>query len=194
MFKRSKDIPEKVAEASISKWYSSIDERDRTILQRYAGDADSSSDVAFFISVIDLAAKDENFAFASYIGDSASDLNMKGMQRFLFNEVLIPSYISVERYDDAVSLCEENLKIYPDIAGELIKKNGGVPKRLNCRNRLIDIMVGINADYDGAAVMLDRFCDMGLIDEEELDLRKNSLKIHRMQRVFDGVYTYRPKE
>jgi len=194
MFKRSKDIPAKISGAGVSKWYSSIDDRDRIILQRYTDNADASSDITFFTSIIDLAGKDENFAFASSVGDSASGLKMGEMQRFMFNEALIPNYISVERYDDAVSLCEESLRIYPDIAGELIKKNGGVPQRLNCRNRLIDIMVGINADYDGAAVMLGRFHDMGLIDGEELELRKNSLKIHRMQRVFDGVYTYRPKE
>ena len=194
MFKRSKTLPEKISEAGVSKWYSSIDDRDKVILQRYIDNADGSSDIAFFTTVIDIAAKDENFAFASSVGDFAKGLKMKGMQLFLFNEALIPSYISVERYNDAVSLCEENLRIYPEISNELVKKNGGVPKRLNCRNRLIDIMVGVNADYDGAAVMMDRFFDLGLIDGEELELRKNSLKIHRMQRVFDGVYTYRPKE
>ena len=194
MPKRPETVPKKISETGVSEWYLSLGDRDRTILHRYIEGADGSSGVAFFRTVIGLAVEDENFAFASSVGDAASRVEMNKMERFLLNEKIISAHMSSERFDDARSLCEESLTIYPDIAGEFVRNNNGVPRTLNCRNRLIDIMVGIDGDYDGAVAMLERFLDLGLIDEEELAFRKNSLKIHRMQRVFDGVYAYRPKE
>ena len=41
--------------------------------------------------------------------------------------------------------------------------------------------------------MLDKYHEMGLLNDEDLEYRRNSLKVHRLQRTFDGVYTYRPK-
>ena len=193
MPKRS-GVPKKISETGVTEWYLSLDDRDRTVLDRYIEGADGSSGVSFFTTVVGLAVDDENFAFASSVGDAASGLRMSGMERFLLNEKIISAHMSSERFDDARRFCEESLSVYPDIAEEFVRNNNGVPRTLNCRNRLIDIMVGIDGDYDGAAAMLERFLDLGLIDEEELVFRKNSLKIHRMQRVFDGVYSYRPKQ
>ena len=194
MAKGSADVPKKIHDAGVSEWYLSLSDRDRTILRRYLSAADGSSPAAFFTAVIGLAADEENCAFASSVGDTASRIPMTGMERFLFNEELIPAYMSSERFSDARTLCDESISLYPEIAEEFVRRNGGVPLTLNCRNRLIDIMVGIDGDYDGAVSMLERFFDLGMIDAEELTYRRNSLKIHRMQRVFDGVYAYRPKE
>ena len=55
-------------------------------------------------------------------------------------------------------------------------------------------MVGVDGDYDGAFAVLDRYNAMGLIDDEELAYRKQSLKIHRMQKSFDNLFNYRPAQ
>ena len=55
-------------------------------------------------------------------------------------------------------------------------------------------MVGDDADNDGASAVLARNTAMGLIDDEELAYRKQSLKIHRMQKSFDNLFNYRPAQ
>ena len=42
--------------------------------------------------------------------------------------------------------------------------------------------------------MLKKYNEMGILSDEDLEYRTNSLRTHRLQRVFDGVYTYRPKD
>jgi len=193
MFNRP-SVPKEISAVKLTKWYSSLDEKDVIKLGRYIGNADTSSETTFFISVMELSAKDENFKFSAFIGDSGKKMKMNDMERFLFNEKLIESYMGAERYEDAKATCRESLTIYPKISEKFLKDNNGVlPEKLNCRNNLIDVMVGIDVDYDGAFKMLDHFFELKLIDKETYDLRVQSLKIHRMQRVFDGVYTYRPK-
>ena len=88
----------------------------------------------------------------------------------------------------AKAMCCRNLDLYPIVSGRIVEENGGVPQKLSCRNRLIDILVGVEGDYDDAYEVLDRYAEMGLINEAERDLRKQSLKIHRMQRSFDNIF------
>jgi hypothetical protein len=113
------------------------------------------------------------------------------MQRFLITEMLIESCIGAKRYDDAKACCESNLLLYPKISAEFILMNGGkLPEKVCCRNRYIDVLVGIESGYDEAFALLERFLEMGMISEEEKAFRRQSLKIHRLQRSFDGIYTY----
>ena len=64
-----------------------------------------------------------------------------------------------------------------------------VPEDLRFRNRTIDILVGYMKDYESANAALDEFFEIGIISEEDLKFRKNSLKIHRLQRTFDSIYS-----
>ncbi|MBQ8643380.1 MAG: hypothetical protein IJ469_01825, partial [Candidatus Methanomethylophilaceae archaeon] len=59
---------------------------------------------------------------------------------------------------------------------------------------LIDILVGVEYDYETAYEALDGFLDIGIMDADELSFRKQSLKIHRLQKSFDNLFIYRPKE
>jgi hypothetical protein len=91
--------------------------------------------------------------------------------------------------------CCNNLDLFPSVKDRFLADNGGeLPKTIYCRNRLIDVMVGVESDYEGATDILDEFVKIGILNEEELNYRKQSLKIHRMQKTFDNVYMYRPKE
>ena len=77
----------------------------------------------------------------------------------------------------------------------ILEENGGaLPKHIACRNRLIDIVIGVESGYDMADEILTQYVEMGLIDEEEKAYRLQSIKIHRMQKTFDNLFMYRPKE
>ena len=85
--------------------------------------------------------------------------------------------------------------MFPSIKDRFLEDNGGsLPKAISCRNRLIDMMVGVDSDYDGAYEALDMFVAIGILDQDELDYRKQSLKIHRLQKSFDNLFMYRPKD
>ncbi|MCL2712263.1 MAG: hypothetical protein FWD37_03175 [Methanomassiliicoccaceae archaeon] len=188
------DIPVKMKGTPSEKWYPSLSESNRIILNRYLENADLSSSFQFFRSVSDAALKDDNPSFAVFMCEECSRNELSGTERFDMNELLIDAYIGVKRYDDAKFLCEENLKLFPSVSEKIISRNGSLPEKLNCRNRYIDIVVGIESGYDEAFALLERFFDMDLITKEDLAFRKQSLKIHRLQRSFDGVYTYSYKK
>ncbi|MBR6871173.1 MAG: hypothetical protein IKM91_06100, partial [Candidatus Methanomethylophilaceae archaeon] len=76
----------------------------------------------------------------------------------------------------------------------LADNGGALPKEIKCRNRLIDILVGVECAYDDATSLLDDYVEIGILDPDELSYRKQSLKIHRMQKTFDSIYSYRPKQ
>lgn len=194
MFKRSHDIPAQVSESGMDEWYSKLDDQTKVKLKRYIDRAKTDSKMSFFISVMDAALADENYQFAAFMGKNASEEKISDLQRFILNEHLIESYMGTEEFDDAKKTSYDNLDLYPKIKADLIGIDGKIPEKMNCRNRLIDVLVGVESDYDGANKLLDRFYDMELISKEDLDFRRQSLKVHRLQRAFDGVYTYRPKE
>lgn len=193
MFKRSKDVPPEIAKANLSKWYSSLNDQNKVRLKRYIGDAETSSEISFLTSVMGSAIADENFSFAVVVGESASGMKMNDVQRFILTEHLIEGYIGVEMYEKAKASSLANLDLWPSVSSTFIGIDGKVPEKMNCRNRLIDVLIGVESDYDTALKMLDRFFEMGLVSKEDLEFRRQSLKVHRLQRTFDGVYTYRPK-
>ena len=191
LFKKAPDVPKEISEAKVKEWYMSLSDQDRTKLSRYLANADVSSAFSFFSSVASSALNDENYSFTATVCEGCLKMKIQGMQAFTITETLIDAYIALKRYDDAKTLCEKNLDLYPSVKNEITKANGGsLPEKLNCRNRYVDVVVGIESGYDEAFRLLDRFFDMGLISAEDLALRKQSLKIHRLQRSFDGVFTY----
>lgn len=193
MFKRSRDVPEQVSAAGLGKWYASLDDQSRVKLGRYLGNMESDSPVSFFVSVMEKALEDENYPFAAFLGESALGEKMSDLQRFILTEHLIEGYIGSGMYDEAKGASYRNLDLYPKVKTDLISIDGKIPEKMNCRNRLVDVLVGVESDYDTADKLLDRFYEMGLITKEDLDYRRQSLRVHRLQRTFDGVYTYRPK-
>jgi hypothetical protein len=79
--------------------------------------------------------------------------------------------------------------------GTLKDRNGGsLPEKIQCRNYTINVLVGIYGDYDAGDAALDRFLEMGLISEEDVGYRKQSHKIHRLQRTFDGIFSVKLKD
>jgi hypothetical protein len=195
IFKKDAVIPKEISNAGVKAWYSSLSDQDKNRTSRYLPKAETSSPYRFFISVAAAAENDENHAFSASLCEQCLSLGSTEMERFVASELLIEAYIGAKRYNDAKLLCESNLSLFPSLSSELMKENGGsLPQKLNCRNRYVDILVGVESGYDDAFALLDRFLKMGLISKEDHAFRKQSLKIHRLQRSFDGVFTYSYKQ
>ncbi|MGN1045014.1 MAG: hypothetical protein ACI4Q9_03560 [Candidatus Methanomethylophilaceae archaeon] len=189
------DIPVKVQEVGLEDWYGSLGDMDRVKLNRYIDRADPSSVFTFFLSLIKAAVADENYRFGLTLCVATSTMPFDMYQRFLINEEFIEVLVGREMYADAKNVCNINLEMFPEIRGALIADNGGkLPDRLAFRNRYIDVIVGVEYAYDEAFEMLKRYNSMGILSDEDLEYRTNSIRTHRLQRSFDGVYTYRKKD
>ncbi|MFA5452394.1 MAG: hypothetical protein WC248_02320 [Candidatus Methanomethylophilaceae archaeon] len=190
---KTSEIPVEIKAVRLEKWFSGLSDQDRIKLRRYLSNVVVSSEIGFFMDIIKAALADENYSFAVMMCQEAYNIDITEIQMFFVNEELIDAYIGAERYEDAKAACDANLKLYPVISKEFIKVNGGkLPEKINFRNRMIDVLVGIEFNYDKAYEMLDTYFRMNLISEEDLLLRKQSLRTHRLQRSFDSIYTYRP--
>ena len=196
MFKKDGKVPAEIKKTKLDGWYSSLDDRNRLKLSRYIEGSPVSSKYDLFMNVIDKALNDENYDFAVILCDGVyAEAEMTDYERFKVNELLILAYCGAERYDDAKAACETNLELYPKISEELKKdNNGNVPEVLQFRNQYINVIVGIESNYDLGFQMLERYNQMGILSDEDLVYRRNSLTTHRLQKLFDGVYTYRPKD
>ena len=180
-----------ISKIGLGDWYSSLSDRDKVKTERYLKDADTSSAFSFLYSAASASVADGNHQFAAMLLDECFKRELTDTERFDVTELLIDAYMGMKRYDDAKLLCEQNLLLYPSVSSKIKERNGGsVPEKLNCRNRYIDITAGIESGYDEAFGLLGRFLEMRLITEEEYKLRMQSLRIHRLQRSFDGIYTY----
>ena len=191
MFLRKAAVPDEISATGLGEWYSSLSDQDKIKLRRYLNDADTASRHACLSSVANAAVLDENYSFAVFVCEECMRYDMTDVQKFLLTETTIEAYTGAKRYDDAKRCCELNLSLYSKVSSDILKINGGkLPEKICCRSRYIDIVVGVESGYDEAFVLLDRFFNMGLIDEEELAYRKRSLMVHRLQRSFDGIYSY----
>lgn len=189
-------VPGEIKKTNLNDWYSGLSDQDRLRLSRYISGADTSSMYSFFRCLISKALDDDNPSFAVKLCEDAySTADLNDLQRFIINELLIRAYYDCGRYDDTKAACEANFGLYPKVKEELAEENGGsVPETLFFRNHYINVIVGIESNYDLAFKMLDEYNKMGILSDEDLEFRRNSLTTHRLQRLFDGVYTYRPKE
>lgn len=194
LFKKDNKVPAEIKKTNLETWYEGLDDKNRMILGRYLAGADVSSQYAFFTDIIKKTLAEENHKFCVKLcQDVYSVVPTDDYEKFKVNEYLIQAYFMGERYDDVKAACEMNFGLFPKIRDRLVEEYGSVPETLYFRNRYIDVIVGVESAYDYANEMLVKYNEMGILSDEDLEYRKNSLKTHRLQRVFDGVYTYRPK-
>lgn len=194
LFKKDNKVPDEIKKVNLESWYKGLDDAWKMKLSRYVAGADVSSQIGFFTSLVDKAIADENSKFAVDLCNAVyENIEMNDLQKFKVNERLIEAYFASERYEDVKAACEVNFNLFPAVKEQLSAENGGtVPDKLYFRNRYIDVIVGIDSSYDLAFEMLEKYNEMGILSDEDLHYRKESLKTHRLQRIFDGVYTYRP--
>ncbi len=183
-------VPTQVTEAGLEGWYSGLTSQDKVRVRRYVEGIDTSSELGFITDLMARAVEDHNYKLAVIAGLYLGNVELSSLDRFIANEGLIEGLFGCDMFAEGKELCKRNLALWKDVKDDYIAKNG-FPEHLSCRNRMIDILVGVEGDYDAAFVMLDDYCEMGLIDEEEKAYRKQSLKIHRMQRSFDNMFNFK---
>ncbi len=195
LFKKEPKAPESIKTLDLTEWYTSLDDKNRMKLSRYIDSADSGSRFSFFTTITKKALEDDNPRFAIFMCQQAYEvMDLTDYQMFQVNELIIDAYIGDAKYEDAKAACNANLELFPKIREDFLEDNGGVlPKKINFRNRYIDVIIGIDCAYDLGFEMLDKYNQMGILDDDELEYRKNSLRTHRLQKLFDSVYTYRPE-
>lgn len=196
MFRKDGKVPAEIRKAKLEDWYSGLDDQSRIRISRYLEGVNTRTPFDFFMDTVRRSIADENNAFAVKLCEDAyAFADMTEYQRFLLNELLIDAYFGCERYDDTKAACETNYDLFPKIREQLKADNGGsIPEKLEFRNQYINVIVGVESNYDLGFEMLKRYNEMGILSDEDLEYRTNSLRTHRLQRVFDGVYTYRPKD
>lgn len=187
----NRDVPKEISKVKLSKWYKTLDDRDKTRISRYLNGIDDSSKDAFVIDIMRKANAEENHPVSVKVGDFAVSENFGDKTMFDITNEYIDALFGSKDYDKAKEFCLKNLDLVPKIYSELLDENGEMLKNLPCRNRMIDILVGIDLNYEEAEEMLQRFNEMKILSDDELEYRKQSLKIHRLQRTFDSIYSYK---
>ncbi len=185
-----KDVPAEVSAVKLSKWYSTLDDRNKVRLSRYVSGADTSSKAAFLKDIMSKANAEENYAAAVVVGEFAETQKFNDMERFYLNEEYIEALFGNNDIKNAKDMCLRNLDLVSGLHLNIICEGEDIPENISCRNRLIDILVGVETDYDGAQAMLERFNEMKILSDEDLAYRKQSLKVHRLQRTFDSIFSY----
>ncbi len=187
-----KSVPKEISDVKLKKWFRSLDERDQNRISRYATDANTSSQISFLTEVMSKANADENYKVSIIAGELGDTLKMDDNERFEFRNEYIEALFGSGEVEKAKETCLENIELVPKVLDNIVVD--GVPENIPCRNRLIDILVGVEGDYDGANEMLVRFNEMKILSEEDLEYRLQSLKVHKLQRTFDSVFSLTPKE
>mgnify|MGYP000176220119 CR=1 FL=1 len=189
------ETPKEVADAGLVDWFQGLKDPDKVKVRRYVQGIDTTSPEAFLKQLMERSSEDHNYGLSAVAGAYANTLDLDDYTRFLVNEAYIEGLFGGERYEEAKEVCAKNLDMFPLIKDRFLADNGGIlPKHIACRNRLIDIVIGVESGYDLADEILSQYVAMGLLDEEEKAYRLQSIKIHRMQKTFDNLFIYRPKE
>ena len=191
----AQEVPAEISAVGLDEWYASLNDMNRVKMKRYLNCIDTTSRQDFLVDLMVRSANDSNYGLSVMAGQYALGQELSDYDRFKVTEAYIDGLFGAGKYDELKVQCCNNLDMFPSIRDRFLEDNGGeLPKTIYCRNRLIDVMVGVDSDYDGAMEALDSFVGIGIMDEGELAYRKQSLKIHRMQRTFDNVFSLRPKQ
>ena len=191
----SQEIPAEVSAVGLDEWFSGLNDPNKVKVKRYLNGIDTSSVKSFFIDLMGRSYEDHNYKLSAAVGEYAKNLEMDDYSRFMVSESYIDGLFGAQMFDEAKKVCCENLDLYPKIKDQLLAANGGeIPQKMICRNRLIDIMVGVDSDYEGANDALDMFVDIGAMPEDELAYRKQSIRVYRLQTTFDNIFSIRPTE
>ncbi len=193
----NRDVPPKVREAKLSKWYGNLSDADKVKLGRYLDGADSSDAAAFICSVSRLASDDHNYKFVASLSESAEEVAMDDIQRFHVNDASIPALYNMGEYDRCEKACDRGLALLAkkEVRERIERDNGGsLPESLYCRNYKLNVVVGVRFDYEEGDRLLERFESEGLISREDVEYRKQGIRTFRLQRTFDSIFSLKEKE
>jgi len=194
VFGRQKDVPKEISKVKLGEWYQGLSDQNKVRIGRYLEKSDTSSALNFSLSVMRNANLEENSSMTIVVGENILTHDLAELEKFDVLEELIPAYYDVRRYCDCLKCCDEGIEILAKNMEKIKKRNGGsIPEKIMCRNYTINVLIGAEGDYEAADAALDKFFEMGIISEEDLKLRKQSHKIHKLQMSFDSVFTVKLK-
>jgi hypothetical protein len=189
------ETPAEITAVGLEEWFGSLNDMDKVKVKRYLNCIDTTSKQNFLVDLMKRSSDDHNYKLSVMAGKYALSHELTDYDRFVVTEAYIDGLFGAEDFEETKVQCCNNLDLYPSVKDRYIEEQGGeLPKTIYCRNRLIDVMVGVDGDYDGATEALEEFVKIGILDASELDYRKQSLKIHKMQRTFDGIFSLSPKK
>lgn len=189
------ETPAEITAVGLEEWFGSLNDMDKVKVKRYLNCIDTTSKQNFLVDLMKRSSDDHNYKLSVMAGKYALSHELTDYDRFVVTEAYIDGLFGAEDFEETKVQCCNNLDLYPSVKDRYIDEQGGeLPKTIYCRNRLIDVMVGVDGDYDGATEALEEFVKIGILDASELDYRKQSLKIHKMQRTFDGIFSLNPKK
>ena len=189
------ETPAEITAVGLEEWFGSLNDIDKVKVKRYLNCIDTTSKQNFLVDLMKRSSDDHNYKLSVMAGKYALSHELTDYDRFVVTEAYIDGLFGAEDFEETKVQCCNNLDLYPSVKDRYIDEQGGeLPKTIYCRNRLIDVMVGVDGDYDGATEALEEFVKIGILDASELDYRKQSLKIHKMQRTFDGIFSLSPKK
>ena len=195
IFSKRQEIPKEVSKAGLGRWYSELNETDKVKIGRYLDGSGGASATELILSIMRKANLEENHGVAVLAGECLLKDDLKKIERFDLLEEMIPAYFGIRRYDDCLKCCREGIEILCGNIEKIKERNGGsLPDRIMCRSYTINVLVGAYGDYDAGDKALDEFFEMGIISEEDLRYRKQSHKIHKLQRTFDGIFSVKLKD
>ena len=191
----AQEIPAEISAVKLDDWFDSLNDMNKVKVKRYLNCIDTTSPQNFLVDLMIRSSMDHNYGLSVIAGQYALSKDLSDYDRFMVTEAYIDGLFGAENYEEMKVQCCNNLDLFPTIKDRFLKENDGeLPKTIYCRNRLIDVLVGVESDYEQAYEVLDEYVKIGILNEDELNYRKQSLKIHRMQKTFDNVLIYRPKE
>ena len=191
----AQEIPAEISAVKLDDWFDSLNDMNKVKVKRYLNCIDTTSPQNFLVDLMIRSSMDHNYGLSVIAGQYALSQDLSDYDRFMVTEAYIDGLFGAETYEEMKVQCCNNLDLFPTIKDRFLKENDGeLPKTIYCRNRLIDVLVGVESDYEQAYEVLDEYVKIGILNEDELNYRKQSLKIHRMQKTFDNVLIYRPKE
>lgn len=189
------EIPAEISAVGLEEWFGSLNDMDKVKVKRYLNCIDTTSKQNFLVDLMKRSSDDHNYKLSVMAGKYALSHELTDYDKFVVTEAYIDGLFGAEDFEETKVQCCNNLDLYPSVKDRYIDEQGGeLPKTIYCRNRLIDVMVGVDGDYEGATQALEEFVKIGILDASELDYRKQSLKIHKMQRTFDGIFSLSPKK
>ena len=191
----AQETPAEISAVKLDDWFDSLNDMNKVKVKRYLNCIDTTSPQNFLVDLMIRSSMDHNYGLSVIAGQYALSQDLSDYDRFMVTEAYIDGLFGAENYEEMKVQCCNNLDLFPTIKDRFLKENDGeLPKTIYCRNRLIDVLVGVESDYEQAYEVLDEYVKIGILNEDELNYRKQSLKIHRMQKTFDNVLIYRPKE
>ena len=171
-------------------WYSALTPEQQQKLKEYSGQGEgliqgdifsSQTQKHFFWTTAGNAVHKKDYDFTIFLAEKG--LTAQGSlvdQHFVFNS-LITAYERKNDHENAKKHCLAELKDFSRISRALRKDfDGELPSSIPCRDSLLDIVAGIEQNYEEAEQLIQIFVQKSLLTPEEAKDELKNLRINKL--------------